>query len=94
MSTGRSAALSAPFTPAGVWVEGPTAIRIGDDYLVYFDAYVEKRYGAMRSRDLVTWEDVSSKMTFPDEGTAVRMRHGTVIAVPTAIVDALRARRE
>jgi len=24
----------------------------------------------------------------------VRMRHGTVIAVPTAIVDALRARRE
>ena len=48
----------------------------------------------MRSRDLITWEDVSRKMTFPDEGTAVRMRHGTVIAVPTAIVDALRARRE
>ena len=75
-------------------MEGPTAIKIGDDYLVYFDAYIVKRYGAMRSRDLATWEDVSNKMTFPDEGTDVRMRHGTVIAVPAAIVDALRARRE
>ena len=91
---GPFGALSAPFTPPGVWVEGPTAIKIGDDYLVYFDAYVAKHYGAMRSRDLVTWEDVSSKMTFPDEGTEVRMRHGTVIAVPAAIVDALRSRRE
>ena len=26
---------SAPFTPS--WAEGPTAIRIGDDYVVYFD---------------------------------------------------------
>jgi len=91
---GPFGALSAPFTPPGVWVEGPTAIKIGDDYLVYFDAYIAKRYGAMRSRDLVTWEDVSNKMTFPDEGTEVRMRHGTVIAVPIAIVDALRSRRE
>jgi hypothetical protein len=85
--------LSAPFTPAGVWVEGPTTIKIGDDYLVYFDAYIEKHYGAMRSRDLTTWENVTARMTFPDEGTDVRMRHGTVIAVPAAIVDALRARR-
>jgi len=88
-----SGQLSAPFTPAGVWVEGPTAIKIGDDYLVYFDAYIQKHYGAMRSRDLVTWEDVSSKMSFPDEGTPVRMRHGTVIAVPLAIVEALKTAR-
>jgi hypothetical protein len=83
-------ALAPPFTPAGVWVEGPTAIKIGDDYLVYFDAYTAKHYGAMRSRDLVTWEDVTAKMRFPDEGTPVRMRHGTVIAVPPAVVAALR----
>jgi hypothetical protein len=83
-------ALAAPFTPAGVWVEGPTAIRIGNDYLVYFDAYMTKHYGAMRSRDLVTWEDVTAKMRFPDEGTDVRMRHGTVIAVPASLVAALR----
>jgi hypothetical protein len=82
--------LSAPFTPAGVWVEGPTAIRIGDEYLVYFDAYITKHYGAMRSRDLRTWEDVSAKMQFPDEDTPVRMRHGTVIAVSSEILAGLR----
>ena len=83
--------LSAPFTPAGLWAEGPTAIKIGGDYLVYFDAYMKKHYGAMRSRDLKTWEDVTEKMSFPDEGTPVRMRHGTVIAVPVELVARLRA---
>jgi hypothetical protein len=83
--------LSPPFTPPGVWVEGPTAIKIGPEYLVYFDAYKALHYGAMRSRDLKTWEDVSGRMSFPFEGTPVRMRHGTVIAVPAAVADTLRA---
>ncbi len=52
-STGRSARCRRRSRRPGVWVEGPTALKIGDDYLVYFDAYVEKHYGAMRSRDLV-----------------------------------------
>ena len=82
--------LSAPITPDKLWSEGPTAIKIGDDYLIYFDAYTEKHYSALRSRDLKTWEDVTAKMSFPDEGTPVRMRHGTVIAVPGEIVAALR----
>ena len=89
-SRGPFPALAAPFTPAGVWVEGPTGIRIGNEYLVYFDAYVVKHYGAMRSRDLRIWEDVSAKMQFPDEDTPVRMRHGTVIAVPPEILAGLR----
>lgn len=93
-SRGPFGVLGPAFTPAGLWVEGPTALKIGDHYVVYFDAYQTKHYGALRSRDLVTWEDVTSRMSFPDEGTPVRMRHGTVIAVPPAIVDALKARRE
>lgn len=83
--------LSAPFTPAGLWVEGPTALRIGDEYLVYFDAYTKKHYGALRSKDLKTWEDVTAQMSFPNEGTPQRMRHGTVIEVPLALIDTLRA---
>jgi len=82
--------LAAPFTPAGVWAEGPTAIKIGDDYLVYFDAYTQKHYAALRSRDLATWEEVTAKMTFPHEGTEQRMRHGTVIAVPIELIEKLR----
>jgi hypothetical protein len=84
-------ALSAPFTAKGLWVEGPTAIKAGDDYIVYYDAYTTKHYGALRSRDLKTWEDVTGKMHFPDEGTPVRMRHGTVFAAPDAIIAKLQA---
>lgn len=83
--------LAAPFTPEGLWVEGPTAIKLGDDYMVYYDAYTKRHYGGMRSRDLKTWEDVTEKMSFPYEGTPVRMRHGTVIEVPLAIVEKLRS---
>jgi hypothetical protein len=83
--------LSAPFTPPGLWAEGPTALKIGDDYLVYFDAYTTKQYRLMRSRDLVSWEDVTDKAFFPFEGTPERMRHGTVIAVPRALIEQLRS---
>ena len=85
-------ALAAPFTPAGLWVEGPTALKIGDSYLVYYDAYQKKHYGALRSRDLKTWEDVTAKLELPDEGTPVRPRHGTVIEVPAPLVATLRGK--
>jgi hypothetical protein len=66
------------------WVEGPTTLKVGDAWLVYFDEYTRKRYGAMRTRDFATWEDVSGSVRFP-EGA----RHGTTIAVPRAIVERL-----
>jgi hypothetical protein len=84
--------LGPPLTPPGLWVEGPTALKVGEHYVVYFDAYQSKHYGALRSRDLATWEEVTAKMRFPDEGTEVRMRHGTVIAVPATLVATLRGR--
>jgi hypothetical protein len=74
------------------WVEGPTAIRVGGDVLVYFDCYREHRYGAVRSRGskvsakAETWEDVSEKISVP-EGA----RHGTMIAVPRELVRRLEA---
>jgi hypothetical protein len=83
--------LSEPFTPPGLWVEGPTALKVGDDYLVYFDAYTTKHYRVMRSRDLQTWEDVTEHASFPFEGTPDRMRHGTVIEVPRALIETLRS---
>ncbi len=85
--------LSAPFTPGGLWVEGPTVAKIGRDYVLYFDAYTTKHYGAMRSRDLRIWEDVTAQLVLPDEGSPVRMRHGTVIEVPAALVATLRGKK-
>jgi beta-xylosidase len=77
--------LTEPFTES--WVEGPTAIKIGSDCIVYFDHYQKpQHYGAMRSRDLKTWEDVTAQMSFP-----AGQRHGTVIRITED--EAMRLRR-
>jgi hypothetical protein len=59
------------------WAEGPTALRVGDEWIVYFDRYRDHRYGAIASDDLATWEDVTALLAMPDG-----MRHGTAFAVP------------
>jgi hypothetical protein len=89
---GPFAPLGSPITPAGLWTEGPTALQVGDDVIVYYDAYTTKHYGALRSRDLVHWEDVTAQMRFPDEGTASRMRHGTALRVPADVLQGLLRR--
>ena len=56
-----------------------------DDYVyVYFDKYREKKYGAIRSKDLQVWEDVSDSISFP-QGT----RHGTAFTVSKHFFDEL-----
>jgi hypothetical protein len=77
---------SAPSSPitGDYWAEGPTAIKVGEFWQVYFDKYRERRYGMVRSRDLRTWEDWSDRASFPDGA-----RHGTVLAVPATILAGL-----
>jgi hypothetical protein len=66
---------SAPIT-GKYWAEGPTVIKIGDSWVVYFDKYTEHKYGAVTSTDLINWTDISDKISFP-KGT----RHGTVFTI-------------
>ena len=69
------------------WVEGPSAAKIGDVFYVYFDHYTQPRYyGAVRSRDLVAWEDISSQVSFPQG-----IRHGSVLRVRESMVKRLAA---
>jgi len=76
--------VSEPFTIS--WVEGPSALRIGEYWYVYFDHYGKpQHYGAVRSKDLKVWEDVSGQMSFPPDH-----RHGAVLKVSREIVDRLR----
>lgn len=79
---------SAPFTPEGVWVEGPTVLRTGEHFIVYYDEYIDHEYGAMRTRDFETWENISDRVDFP-EGT----RHGTALTVPEALLETLKRDR-
>lgn len=66
------------------WAEGPSIIKLKDRWLIYFDKYMDKKYGAISSNDLTQWQDVSERISFP-AGT----RHGTVFKVPLAVYEKL-----
>ena len=66
------------------WAEGPTAIKIGERWIVYFDEYRDHHYGAVASTNWQNWEDISSQLQFP-EGA----RHGSVLRVSRAIITRL-----
>lgn len=74
--------LTGPYGDPGVaitgdyWAEGPTSLKIGDKWIVYFDKYRDHKYGAVESNDLVNWADVSDKVEFPKG-----IRHGTAFVV-------------
>ena len=66
---------SAPIT-GNYWAEGPTAVQLGTEWLVYFDKYREHKYGAVKSSDLAHWTDVSDQIKMPPG-----LRHGTIFRV-------------
>ena len=76
--------LSAPFSPS--WVEGPMTARVGDAVLCYYDIYKEGRWGAVMTRDMVTWQDVSDRLALPPGA-----RHGSLLRVPNHLIDAIKA---
>lgn len=82
-------------TPLGPWhdvsppitqkfTEGPCALKIGDDWLIYFDAYRQKIYGAVKTRDFKTFTDATKDVSFPENH-----KHGTAIRVPREILEGL-----
>ncbi|MBD0279686.1 MAG: glycoside hydrolase family 43 protein [Flavisolibacter sp.] len=58
------------------WAEGPTAIKINNQWIVYFDKYTNHMYGAVTSTNLISWTDISDKIRMPKG-----IRHGTVFTV-------------
>lgn len=80
--TGPWGPASAPISSD--WVEGPSVLRVGGEWFLYYDAYTRGRYEGVRSKDLATWDPLSPRLVFP-KGT----RHGTALAVPGGVVRAL-----
>ena len=74
LSSGYSAP-SAPIT-GKYWAEGPTAFRLGNKWIVYFDKYRDHRYGAIESTDLVSWTEISDRITLPSG-----IRHGSILKI-------------
>jgi len=75
--------VSEPIT-GNYWAEGPAPLKVDDYLYVYFDKYVDRRYGAIRSKDGITWEDVSEQLVFPRGA-----RHGTAFTVNEKVLEEL-----
>ncbi len=65
-----------PSITENYWAEGPTAVKIGDEWIVYFDKYRDHKYGAIASKDLQHWREVSDKISLPQG-----IRHGTIFKI-------------
>ena len=74
--------VSAPFTEQ--FTEGSSVLKVGEDWIIYYDAYRAKRYGAARTKDFKTFADISRDVSFP-EGH----KHGTVLKVQRSVLDRL-----
>lgn len=80
IATSQSA--EGPYGPPGLpitgdyWAEGPSPIKIGKKWFVYFDKYTQREYGVVTSTDLTHWTDESDKLVMPRG-----MRHGTVFEI-------------
>lgn len=83
-ATGPWGDLSEPIT-GDYWAEGPTAIRIGEKWFVYFDKYRDHKFGLVTSPDLKSWTDESDRLHMPGG-----VRHGTAFRAPAEVVSALR----
>ena len=65
---------SEPFTPN--FTEGPTVAKVGKDYLIYYDQYRDKIFGAMKTRDFISFTDVTKEVSLPQGH-----KHGTIFMV-------------
>ncbi len=65
------------------WVEGPTLMKLGEEWRIYFDRYRVRngRYGLVTSKDLVEWTDRTAEIDLPGDA-----HHGTILRVPRSAV--------
>lgn len=82
-ATGPYSKASETFTHG--YVEGPTVVKLKDEYYIYYDAYQMKVFGASKTKDFVHFEDASSDIYIPPFH-----KHGTIFKAPASVVKGLK----
>lgn len=86
-ATGPFTDVSAPFSNA--LTEGPAVLKIADQWLIYYDAYGEKKYAAYQTSDFISFKDVSDQISVPKGH-----KHGTIFKSTTKILRGLKREAE
>jgi len=74
--------VSAPFTEK--FTEGPAVAKVKDGWLVYYDVYQKKKFGASFTKDFKTFTNADSLISIP-EGH----KHGTIVQVKKKVLKQL-----
>jgi len=77
--TNVSEPFTAPFT------EGPAIARAGSDWLIYYDAYRDKKFGAVKTSDFKTFTNIDTGISVP-----AGHKHGTIFRAPKKILKRLK----
>jgi predicted GH43/DUF377 family glycosyl hydrolase len=75
--------ISQPFTEK--FTEGPAVVKVKDGYLIYYDVYQKKKYGASFTKDFKSFVNADSLITVPDGH-----KHGTILQTNRNILKKLR----
>ncbi len=84
--TGPYSKASEPISPKSdiIPVEGPTSLKKDNEWILYYDKYFSKAYGAIKSSDLTHWTDISSTINLP-----LGIRHGSIFTVKKSLLKKL-----
>jgi len=74
--------VSAPFTE--MFTEGPSFVKLKDEWLIYFDAYRKKTYDAVSTKDFKTFSNANDRIRIP-----AGHKHGTIVTVNKKFVRSL-----
>lgn len=81
-ATGPYKNVSTPFTSS--LTEGPSVLRLKDEWLIYYDAYQKKTYDAMLTKDFISFKDISQEVKIPPGH-----KHGTIFTVNKRVLKQL-----
>lgn len=83
-------------TPIGPWknvskaftdnfTEGPSVVKLKNEWLIYYDSYRKKIYEASATKDFVHFENVTSAVQVPQGH-----KHGTIVTVKKKFIKQLK----
>lgn len=76
-----------PFTES--FTEGPTVVKVGDEWLIYYDAYRKFSYDAVSTTDFQTFTNINDKISVPKNH-----KHGTIFKTTEKILNNLKASKD
>jgi len=66
------------------FTEGPSVVKVKDEWLVYYDSYRKKTYDASSTKDFIHFDTINNKIRIPQGH-----KHGTIFSAKRRIVNNL-----